>query len=217
MTSIIIGSGVKYINSQAFANCQDLTDVYCYAEKVPSTNTDAFEGSYIKYATLHVPTVSTDSYKAKKPWSDFKTFVGLDGLLPDNPNPDNPNPDNPDPDNPDPDNPDPDNPDPDNPDPNQCATPVVIISGNKVRFECRTPGAEFTSTLTTEEQFTGSEVVIGGKPITYTLTVYATAPDYSRSKPAMVKLTLSRGDVNGDGVVGIGDIVEITNIMAGKE
>ena len=36
------------------------------------------------------------------------------------------------------------------------------------------------------------------EPITYTLTVYATAPDYSPSKPATVKLTLNRGDVNGD-------------------
>ncbi len=104
----------------------------------------------------------------------------------------------------------------DEPAPNgPCATPTIIVMGNKVRFKCETPGAEFTSTLTTEEQYTGSEVVIGGKPIIYTLTVYATAPDYSRSMPATVKLTLNRGDVNGDGVVGIGDIVEITNIMAG--
>ena len=77
LTSVTIGSGVKKINDYAFANCQELTDVYCYAENVPSTSSDAFEGSYIEYATLHVPAESIEKYKATNPWRLFGTIVGL--------------------------------------------------------------------------------------------------------------------------------------------
>ncbi|MBR6319052.1 MAG: leucine-rich repeat domain-containing protein [Prevotella sp.] len=79
LTSVTIGSGVKNIDSYAFASCKDLTDVYCLAEKVPSTNTDAFKDSYIEYATLHVPAASIDDYKAVEPWKDFKSIVSLNG------------------------------------------------------------------------------------------------------------------------------------------
>ena len=57
--------------------CSELLDVYCYAEKVPSTESNAFNGSYPKNATLHVPDASIDSYKATEPWSDFGKIVAL--------------------------------------------------------------------------------------------------------------------------------------------
>ena len=90
LTSITIGSGVNTIGTQAFTNCPELTDVYCYAENVPNMKltdylsifyTDAFYGSYIEYATLHVPTTSIDAYKAKEPWKNFKSIMGLDGTI----------------------------------------------------------------------------------------------------------------------------------------
>ena len=77
LTSIVIGGDVKTIGSQAFGKCEELIDVTCYAENVPSTRSDAFEGSYIEYATLHVPTTSIDAYKTTVPWSDFKTFMEI--------------------------------------------------------------------------------------------------------------------------------------------
>jgi hypothetical protein len=46
---------------------------------VPSTESDAFEGSYPEYVTLHVPDASVDSYKAKTPWSGFGKIMGLSG------------------------------------------------------------------------------------------------------------------------------------------
>ena len=82
LISVVIGGGVKTIGSQAFDNCPDLTDVTCYAENVPSTQSDVFKGSYIEYATLHVPTASIDAYKTTVPWRGFKTIIGLDGTLP---------------------------------------------------------------------------------------------------------------------------------------
>ena len=80
LTSVTIGSGVKNISSSAFANCPELLDVYCLAENVPSTSSDAFEGSYIEYVNLHVPDASIESYKAQTPWSGFGTFNGLSGV-----------------------------------------------------------------------------------------------------------------------------------------
>ena len=77
MTSVTIGSGVKSIGFWAFANCPELLDVYCYAEKVPSTESDAFNASYPEYVTLHVPDASIESYKAEAPWSGFGKIVAL--------------------------------------------------------------------------------------------------------------------------------------------
>ena len=98
LTSITIGRGVKVICNHAFAECPDLTDVYCYAEKLLTdedldidnpesfafaetdglyTTPDAFEGSYIEYATLHVPKDCSEAYKAMEPWKKFKSIVEI--------------------------------------------------------------------------------------------------------------------------------------------
>ncbi len=61
----------------AFSGCLELLDVYCYAEKVPSTESNTFEGSYPEYATLHVPATSIESYKATTPWSSFGKIIAL--------------------------------------------------------------------------------------------------------------------------------------------
>ena len=68
---------MESIGSYAFTNCPDLLDVYCYAEKVPSTESDAFNYSPIEYATLHVPDASIDRYKVTAPWRSFGKIVAL--------------------------------------------------------------------------------------------------------------------------------------------
>ena len=77
LKSVTIGNNVNIISSSAFANCPELTDVYCYAENVPSTNANAFEGSYIEYATLHVPKGCLDVYKDVEPWKYFNNKVEM--------------------------------------------------------------------------------------------------------------------------------------------
>ncbi len=94
-----------------------------------------------------------------------------------------------------------------------CATPTIIVSGNKMIFECETPGAEFTSYLTSSEEFSGGEVVIENKDRTYTLTVYAIAPGYDRSEPATMKFIMKQGDVNADGKVDVSDYIGVANII----
>ena len=78
LTSVNIGNGVKNIYEQAFANCAELIDVYCYAENVPTTQSDAFYSSSTENATLHVPAASVEQYKATAPWSNFGAIVATD-------------------------------------------------------------------------------------------------------------------------------------------
>ena len=47
LTSVTIGNGVTSIGDRAFYYCYKLLDVYCYAEKVPSTESDAFDADGI--------------------------------------------------------------------------------------------------------------------------------------------------------------------------
>ena len=77
LTSVTIGNSVESIGSQAFRDCSELLDVYCYAENVPSSNSNAFDGSYTENPTLHVPAASLESYKATAPWSSFGKIVAL--------------------------------------------------------------------------------------------------------------------------------------------
>ena len=79
LTSITIPKSVRSIGSQAFADCSKLEEVYCYAEKVPSTKTDAFEDSYPNYATLYVPASAINDYKTTEPWSQFGTIKAIEG------------------------------------------------------------------------------------------------------------------------------------------
>ena len=77
LTSVTIGSGLTSIGDYAFAYCFKLLDVHCYAEEVPSTESNAFFNSPIASATLHVPAASVESYKTTWPWSSFGKIVAL--------------------------------------------------------------------------------------------------------------------------------------------
>ena len=78
LTSVTIGNGIQIIQSFAFETCPNIADVTCYAESVPSTYSNAFNGSNIEIATLHVPSASIDAYKAADPWKNFKSIVAIE-------------------------------------------------------------------------------------------------------------------------------------------
>ena len=79
LTSVTIGNSVKSIGECAFKYCSKLEDVYCYAEKVPSTDASAFEETNIASSTLHVPGPALSLYQATAPWSGFGTIKALEG------------------------------------------------------------------------------------------------------------------------------------------
>ena len=79
LTSITIPNSVTSIGQWAFSGCKNIENVYCYAETVPSTETDAFKDAYIEYTTLHVPESAINAYKTTEPWSAFGTFKTLEG------------------------------------------------------------------------------------------------------------------------------------------
>ena len=82
LTSVTIGNGIKNIYDEAFGSCPEIKDVYCYAENVPNTASDAFKDSYIEYATLHVSASAVNAYKAADPWNYFKSIIATDGETP---------------------------------------------------------------------------------------------------------------------------------------
>ena len=75
--TIVIGNGIQNIQQHAFAACEELKDVYCYAKVVPTTASDAFEDSYVEYATLYVPETAYEEYNDTKPWSLFGTISNI--------------------------------------------------------------------------------------------------------------------------------------------
>ena len=81
LVSITIPQNMTSIGKNAFSACTGLKDVWCYARKVPSTKSNAFDGSSIGSATLHVPTPSICAYSAATPWSGFGTIVGIESNI----------------------------------------------------------------------------------------------------------------------------------------
>ena len=77
LTSVTIGNGVESIGAEAFCDCPELHDVYCYAENVPSTESNAFDESNYSNATLYVPAGSVDRYNTTAPWNGFRTIVAI--------------------------------------------------------------------------------------------------------------------------------------------
>lgn len=73
LTTINIGNTVTRIEDEAFAECKNLENVFCYGTAVPQTYYNVFKSSYIEYAKLHVRG-NIEDYKATEPWSKFGTI-----------------------------------------------------------------------------------------------------------------------------------------------
>lgn len=191
LTSVNIGIGEKKIYGLAFANCPELMDVYCYADKLPSTQTNAFNDSYIEYATLHVPASAIESYRITAPWSSFKTFVTLDGSEP---------------------------PTPPTPEVKKCATPTIAYKNGKLTFSCATEGVEYVSEVTVADakKYYDAEVPLTG---VYHVTAYAMKTGYDNSDVATADFVVIGstvtlvGDVDGNGTVDATDITKLIDIL----
>lgn len=123
----------------------------------------------------------------------------------------------------------------DNPTPKQCAVPTISYVKGRLVFECETEEVEFVSEIKNCDVKQHYDAEVSLMPV-YEITVRATKSGLDDSATAkasirwrngrpvfvgfsrvMLEEDESRGDINADGSVGIGDIVTITNIMAGLE
>ncbi len=87
LCTVIIGSGIREIARKAFANIfkqnsrtrgdDEGLHFYCEAEVVPATSAEAFKGTDIANATLHVPDNLVETYKYVAPWNEFGNIVGF--------------------------------------------------------------------------------------------------------------------------------------------
>lgn len=78
LETITFGSKTTNLYASAFENCKELTDVYCYAGKVPGYYKNCFYGSFVEYATLHVLDNLVEEYKSATGWKSFGTIIGID-------------------------------------------------------------------------------------------------------------------------------------------
>ena len=68
-----MGKSIKEIGREAFSGCKRVTDIYCYAERVPdamSGDNDSFEGVSRK-AYLWVPANRLRNYQTDEYWGEF--------------------------------------------------------------------------------------------------------------------------------------------------
>ena len=80
LTTINIGNTVNRIENEAFSDCKNLEDVFCYGNLVPQTDIDVFKNSYVEYAKLHVRG-NIDDYQGYDPWSKFGSIVVNDSKV----------------------------------------------------------------------------------------------------------------------------------------
>ena len=191
LTSVTIGNGIKTISKQAFSKCSALEDVYCYSESVPGTGANVFQETYIQYITLHVPANSINAYAEADPWKNFKSIVPIEGTSPENP------------------------------ETKKCAKPTISFVDGELEFSCETEGVEYVSELTVSDakMYYSSKVSLTGITGIYKVSVYATKAGYENSDVATTELQLpinagKKGDLNSDGVIDVGDIMTIINLMA---
>ena len=76
LKTLTIGKGVREIGSTAIDQCNSLTDIYCYASELPSTN-NSFWRTELGNITLHVPENALETYKSTAPWSSFGNIVAI--------------------------------------------------------------------------------------------------------------------------------------------
>jgi hypothetical protein len=78
LTSITIPSSVTTIGNEAFSSCSNLKYVNCYAENIPTTESNVFIGFDMANATLYVPQASVEAYRTTAPWSSFGVIEDIE-------------------------------------------------------------------------------------------------------------------------------------------
>ncbi len=77
LEEIHLATTIKRIYEQAFYNCENLVNIYCYRDVPCVVYNNTFDGIDKFSCTLHVPGASIEMYKAATGWRDFYYVVAL--------------------------------------------------------------------------------------------------------------------------------------------
>lgn len=98
----------------------------------------------------------------------------------------------------------------------KCATPTISYVDGKITFSCETEGVQYHYSIINDDAKDGD-----GNKIeltnTFTVNVYSYKEDYENSDTATLRITIKKGDLNGDGEVNVADHVELTRIIMNQE
>ncbi|MDO4802954.1 MAG: leucine-rich repeat protein, partial [Prevotellaceae bacterium] len=84
LITVSLLDGVTGIGIYAFNTCSKLTDItvkWTKAEEIPSINWNVFDGVDRAKATLHIPSYTTEIYKAKDVWNSFNIVEDINFII----------------------------------------------------------------------------------------------------------------------------------------
>ena len=179
---------MQSIGKEAFSDCTSMTKLISHAMTPPVCDSQALDDISKWECTLSVPKGTVSSYQQAAQWKEFFFISEGEGGGT-------------------------------TPEEKKCATPVIVYKDETISFNCETEDVTFTYEITTADVQKGSASEVQLTQ-TYTVSVYATKDGYEKSDVATMDIKIAggmKGDVNADGEVNVGDIVTVTNIMAGKD
>ena len=77
LNTLKIYQNTTYIGNMAFYGCKELKKVYLYFVSIPQSADNIFDGSFVEFATLYVPSGTSSIIKSKSPWNRFSKIVEL--------------------------------------------------------------------------------------------------------------------------------------------
>ena len=77
LSTLKIYQNITYIGDWAFYGCKELKKVYLYFVSVPKSPDNIFDGAFVEFATLYVPSGTSNIIKSKYLWDRFSKIVEL--------------------------------------------------------------------------------------------------------------------------------------------
>lgn len=208
LKTVVIPNSVKTIGKYVFCECNLLETI-----TIGSGITNIGEGSFsycrnlseVKCLAETVPSTvadafsnanienatlyvahAIDDYRNTEPWSGFGNIVGIEGGGPE-----------------------------------KCEKPVITLLANgKIKVESATEGATCVTNITASnaEPLSDGEISLNTPLIVYTVTSYATKEGYDDSEVATATFRYEKteGDMNGDGMLNITDVIHLVNMILGQ-
>ncbi len=186
LTSIEIPSGVTSIGDYTFSGCSGLTSITSYITDVFETGRNAFSGC--SNATLYVPKGLVDAYQSIADWNRIEKIEEMPGIAL----------------------------------AMSCNNKGKVTVNGGVQFTNDMgevsvyDGVDNTFAFIPEENCQLEQVLIDGLDITLSVKNNQLTTKIHEGSKMIVTFSKSSGDVNGDGMVNISDVVALVNLILGQ-